>query len=330
MKADDFSKLVELFFVEHLSQQRNLSSHTIAAYRDTFHLLLRFLSTRLRKPIDALSLAALSPEAVLAFLDHLETERKNSVRTRNQRLAALRSFARFVISRAPTIFFATGQQILAIPLKRHAKPVLGFMTREEIDAVLGAAHGPTWSNRRDHLLFSVLYNTGARISEALQLRPQDVRDRAVQLHGKGRKARSVPLWPATVRQIQQWCSSNQLRPEELLFQNRRDQTLTRQGAAFRFALALRRAAQACPTLRGRKITLHSVRHSTAMGLLQAGVALEVISLWLGHNHPSTTHGYIEADMKMKAAALRRLHEPSGSKRQHRQEPSRVLAFLRAL
>jgi len=297
--ASSFPNLLQRYFADYLPKQRSFSAHTICAYRDTFRLLLPFLSVRLRKPIDQLTLAALSPETILAFLDHLEVVRKNKARTRNHRLAAIRSFTRFALNETAPDFLVAAQRILTIPEKRCPKPLLGFLTRGEIDAILAAIDDATWSGRRDHLLLTLLYNTGARISEALQVRSDDVQNRAVRLHGKRRKERVVPLWPQTARRIGQWCQANALRSDQLIFPNHRGAALTRQGASFRLALAVRKAAPNCPTLKDRKIGPHSIRHSTAMALLQAGVSLEVIALYLGHEQPSTTHGYIEADLKVK-------------------------------
>jgi len=331
MPTEDLPELIQRFFTEYLTAQRNLSAHTRDGYRDTFRLLLPFLSRHYRCPVDQLTLAVLSPETVLAFLDHLETVRGNKARTRNLRLAAIRTFVRFILSRAVALdFIGVGHRLLGIPQKKSVKPMLGFMTREEIDAVLAATDQATRSGQRDHLLFTLLYNTGARISEALQLRPQDVRQRVVYLHGKGRKERSVPVWPRTDRLLRQWCKANSLAPEDPIFSSRTRAPLSRDGVAFRLALAVSKAAVQCPSLRGRRITCHTFRHSCAMSLLQAGVALEVIALWLGHAKPITTHGYIEADLKMKADCLRRLTEPASTHHRARQESSRLLAFLRAI
>jgi integrase/recombinase XerD len=331
MKPDDLPNLLQRFFTDYLTVQRNLSAHTRSGYRDTFRLLLPFLARHHRKPVDQLPLGAVSPDAVLAFLAHLENARSNTARTRNLRLAAIRTFVRFVLGQSAALdFIGVGHRLLAIPQKKAAKPMLGFMTREEINAVLAATDATTRSGRRDRLLFTLLYNTGARISEALQLRPQDLHDRVVQLHGKGRKQRQVPLWPATIRSLRQWCKVNRVAPEQLIFTNRTGAPLSHDGVAFRLALTVRKAAIQCPSLQGRRITCHTFRHSTAMSMLQAGVALEVIALFLGHSKPITTHGYIEADLKMKADCLQRLTEPTPPKRRSDHEPSRLLAFLEAI
>lgn len=331
MTHNELPELVQRFFAHYLVCQRNLSSHTRDGYRDTFRLLLAFLSQRHHRPIDQLTLDTFSPDAILAFLDYLQSTRGNTARTRNVRLAAIRTFVRFVLGETVGVnFIGIGHRILAIPQKKSPNPVLGFMTREEIDAVLAATDPLTRSGQRDRLLFTLLYNTGARISEALQLRPQDLLGRAVHLRGKGRKERTVPVWAGTERLLRQWCKSHHLNAEQLIFTNRNGEPLSRDGVAFRLALTVRKAAQCCPSLHKRRITCHTFRHSCAMSLLQAGVALEIIALWLGHAKPLTTHGYIEADLKMKADCLKRLTEPTPPRRRSAPEGSRLLAFLEAI
>jgi len=331
MPPDQLPDLVQRFFTDYLVSQRNLSAHTRNGYRDTFRLFLSFLAHRLHRSPDRLTLDALSPATVLAFLQDLETTRGNCPRTRNVRLAAIRTFVRFVLGQRHGVnFIGSAHRILAIPQKKSVQPVLGFMTREEIDAVLEATDPATQSGRRDRLLFTVLYSTGARISEALQLRPQDLRDHAVHLRGKGRRDRTVPLWPWVERWLSRWCKSNHLGTEQLIFTNRNGEPLSRDGVSFRLALAVAEAAKRCPSLKGRRITCHTFRHSCAMSLLQAGVALEVIALWMGHAKPITTHSYVEADLKMKAACLGRLGEPARPHRSASGEPSRLLAFLEAI
>ena len=331
MHPDDLPELVQRFFAHYLVSQRNLSAHTRNGYRDTFRLFLSFLSKHHRRPIDQLTLDTISPATVLAFLDYLETSRNNSARTRNLRLAAIRTFVRFVLGQTVGVdFIGIGHRILAIPQKKSPKPLLGFMTREEIEAVLAATDPETHSGQRDQLLFTFLYNTGARISEALQLRPQDLLDRAIHLRGKGRKDRMVPVWPRTERRLRQWCKTDSVASDQLIFTNRNGEPLSRDGVAFRLALAVRKAAVHCSTLNKRRITCHTFRHSCAMSLLQAGVALEVIALWLGHAKPMTTHGYIEADLKMKTECLKLLTEPTPPRRRAAQESSRLLAFLEAI
>jgi integrase len=242
---------------------------------------------------------------------------------------AVRSFARFALTEAGPDFLPAGQRLLSIPVKKTGKPQLSFLTREEVAAILAATDN-TFAGQRDHLLFTVLYNTGARISEALALRPADIRGRSVQLHGKGRKTRLVPLWPQSLRRLRRWCQLHALRPDQLIFTNTRGAPLSRSGAAFRLALTVRKAGPQCRSLASRRITPHTFRHTTAMHLLQSGVPLEVIALWLGHERPITTHAYVEADMKIKADCLRRLQPFPAPARLRRPQDSHLVAFLEAL
>ena len=323
-----FFILTQQFFGS-LRTQRNLSPHTLSAYRDTFRLFLRFLADQERVAIDRLTLDQFTPEAVLAFLEYLEHKRRNTIRTRNARLAAIHAFARFAVAQKAPDFLVAGQRILAIPCKRTVKPVLGFMSRSEIDAVLSATDQATQVGRRDHLLFTLLYNTGGRISEVLRLQPGEISHRTVRLHGKGRKERDVPIWPATQREIQDWCRTNNIGPTQYLFANRYGAPISRKGASLRLRAAVRAASTTCPSLRGRKITLHTFRHATAMHLLQSGVALPIIALWLGHEQPVTTHGYVEADLKMKQRCLDTLERLPAARRQSAAR-SHLMAFLEAL
>lgn len=327
----ELPQLLQRFFTQYLTEQRNLSANTCGGYRDTFRLLLPFLAHRQRCRIDQLTIVAMQPDAILAFLGHLESVRGNAVRTRNLRLAAIRTFVRFVLGEVVAVeFVGVGQRILSIPQKRSSQPILGFMTTEEIDSVLGAIDQSTSAGQRDHLLFTFLYNTGARLSEALQLRPIDLGECVVHLHGKGRKDRTVPLWKQTAIRLRRWCKTRQICDSQPIFTNRFGTSLSQDGAAYRLKLAVNKASERSPALRDRKISCHTFRHSCAMSLLQAGVALEVIALWLGHARPMTTHAYVEADLKMKQECLSRLGNIHPAKPPPHEEPSRLLAFLRAI
>ena len=330
MNSNLFATLIQRFFAEHLRAQRNLSSQTVAAYRDTFRLFLPFLSSHLRRSVDQLDLSAFSAEHVLAFLGYLERERGNCVRTRNARLAGLRSFGRFALAHAGPEFLEAGNRILAVPMKRSPKPLLGFLTREEIKAILAACEDNSWIGRRDRALFTLLYNTGARVSEVIALRAGDAQGEIIRLHGKGRKDRAIPLWPQTRRLLLQWSRANQLKTDQPLFSNARGGALTRAGVSFRLSLAVKKAALSQPALSRKGISPHTFRHSTALHLLQSGVALEVIALWLGHESPTTTHNYIEADLQMKAEVLRSLESPPAPQLRRRSGQPRLLAFLEAL
>lgn len=320
--------VVQRFFAERLARQRHVTAATIAAYRDTFRLLLRFADSHVKRPPAQMRLEDLGAPLVLAFLDHLEQVRGNAIRSRNARLAAVRSFMRYASTEEPTCL-PTAQRVLAIPTKRYAKPMLGFLSREDMQAILDAPPVDTTAGQRDRALFLTLYNTGARISEALGLTIGDVLldgTPRVVLRGKGRKERTIPLWARTARVLAAWIRTHGGGATDRLFPNGRRGPLTRSGAAQRLALAVDRAARVCPSLRGRRVSPHVVRHTTAMHLLQSGTDTAVIALWLGHESPTTTHGYLEADLAMKERALARVSPPTVAASRFK-APDDLLAFL---
>ncbi len=307
-----FAVLVQDFFCDRLIQQQNVSAHTVASYRDTFRLLLEYCHKRRHKAPEMLTPEDLDAPVVLAFLDDLERRRQNSVRTRNTRLAALHSFMKYAQARDPSIL-AIAQRVLAIPAKRFHRPLLGYLTREEVTAIITAPLLETWNGRRDRMLLTMLYNTGARVSEAISLRRGDVTltpTRAVRIRGKGRKERQVPLWKTTTALLTNWLKEINADPETPLFPNRYGQAMSRSGVEDRLHQALAGAISSCPSLRGKTVSPHTFRHTTAMHLLQSGVDISVIALWLGHQSSETTHQYIEADLAMKQRALEKLDEPS--------------------
>jgi site-specific recombinase XerD len=330
-KPPSFAALVQAFFAEHLQQQRAMSPRTVAAYRDAFALFLDFAKARLRKQPTAIRLRDITPALVLAFLDHLEHERGNSVRSRNARLAALRAFLKFAGRRDLTALHVV-EQALGVPMKRFERPMVGFLSRQEMLAIIGEP-GSSWTSQRDHLLLRMLYNTGARVSEIVAVKIADVvLDGAacVHLQGKGRKQRTVPLWRSTVKQIKTWLKINpQLGPASPLLPNRNGNAMTRGNVTQRLDLAVTAATTVQPQLAKRRISPHIVRHTTAMHLLQSGVDITVIALWLGHESPTTTHHYVEADLAMKERALARVQEPDAAMRRYR-APDSLVEFLKTL
>jgi site-specific recombinase XerD len=326
-----FPALVQAFFAEHLTQQRALSPRTVAAYRDAFMLFLNFVQAHCAKSPAALKLTDITPELILAFLDHLEQQRHNTVRSRNARLAALRAFLKFAAHRDVASLHVI-ERSLGVPMKRFERPMLKFLSREQMLAVIGQA-GSSWLSQRDHLLLGLLYNTGARVSEIIGVHVADVvLDGAacVHLSGKGRKQRSVPLWRSTVREVRAWLKRNpQLRAASALLPNRHGQAMTRSNVTQRLSLAVRVATKSNSALTQRHISPHTIRHSTAMHLLQSGVDISVIALWLGHESPTTTHHYVEADLAMKDRALARLRAPQTKMRRYH-APDSLLEFLKAL
>lgn len=326
-----FPVLVQDFFCRRLVDQRGASARTIESYRDAFELLFAFILDRTGKHPEQLCLSDLDAQLVSQFLDYLESERRNTVRTRNARLAAIHSFMRYAAVRDPASL-ATAEQVLAIPAKRFDKPVLGYLTREQVAAILAAPDQSSWSGHRDAVMLATLYNTGARVSEIAGLRVRDIlvdRQTAVHLHGKGRKERDIPLWKNTARSLRGWLQRAQLGPESAVFPNRAGAPMTRSGIRDRLDRAVATAEQSCPSLTGHRISPHTLRHSTAMHLLQSGVDLSVIALWLGHEGPATTHQYLEADLAMKEKVLRHISDPSPAPKRYK-PGDRVLAFLDTL
>ncbi len=329
--SPSFPTLVQEFFTRHLVQQRAVSPRTVGAYRDTFSLLLAFAERRLHTLPTDLQMTDIDRDLIAAFLDHLERDRKNSVRTRNVRLAAIRSFLKFVARRDVTTLQLI-EQALALPMKRFDRPLLGFLSREHMLAVLDLP-GTSWVADRDRLLLALLYNTGARVSEIIGVRVREAvlgESPCLHLHGKGRKQRSVPLWATTVKAIRGWLKLNpQLAPESPLLPTRGGTPMTRANVAQRLELAVAAAAITHPELAAIRISPHTIRHTTAMHLLQSGIDVHLIALWLGHESPATTHHYIEADLAMKTRALARLEAPPGSPPRYR-PPDALMRFLTAL
>ncbi len=326
-----FPSLVQQFFTEYLVTQRALSPQTVACYRDAMTLFLGYATQNLGKTPMAMQLMDITPELILKFLAHLERERRNSVHSRNLRLTALRAFLKFAGRRDVTALH-TVERAMAVPMKRFERPLLGHLTRPEMIAVLGQP-GIDWTSQRDHLLLSLLYNTGARVSEIIGMRVVDVvlvGAACVHLHGKGRKDRSVPLWKSTVAAIRAWLHANpQLRGPEALLPNRSGHQMTRCNVAQRLALAVGRASVAQPSLKAKRVSPHTLRHTTAMHLLQSGVPFNVIALWLGHESTNTTHRYVEANLEMKEKALARLEAPDIKLKRFRPSDD-LMKFLRTL
>jgi site-specific recombinase XerD len=327
-----FASLVQQFFTEYLVKQRAVSPRTIASYRDAMMLFLDFAHERLGKSPTALSLSDFDPDLILAFLDHLEIDRHNSVRSRNLRLTALRSFLKFAARRDVSAFYFI-ESALGVPMKRFERPMLGFLSREEMLAVMGQP-GDTWTSKRDHLLLALLYNTGARVSEIIGIRVGDVvmdEVACVHLLGKGRKKRSTPLWKSTAQEIRAWLKYNPtLGMDAALLPNRDGHAMTRFNVTQRLDIAVSRAAETYCSLSNRSISPHTIRHTTAMHLLQSGVAFSVIALWLGHESMTTTHRYVEANLEMKVQALAKLQEPDTKMRLYHPVDDALMQFLQSL
>jgi site-specific recombinase XerD len=323
--------LLQAFFTERLAHQRDASPHTIAAYRDSFRLLLAFVHERTGKPPCKLELEDLDAAMIAAFLGHLEKERGNSVRTRNARLTAIHSFFHYTALKAPECLELIAR-VLAIPEKRFDTTLISYLIEPEIDALLAAPDRATWTGRRDHALLLLAVQTGLRASELASLRRQDLQLEGsawVRCQGKGRKERCTPLTRPTRQVLHIWLRERGGVPASPLFPSRSGQHLTR-GAIWR--LVVKHAATAserCPSLQAKNITPHTLRHTTAMDLLHRGVDITVIALWLGHESIETTQIYLHADMAMKERALARATKTKVIPKRYR-PTDHVLAFLESL
>lgn len=310
MKADQLPNLLRAFFHEWMAQQRNLSHHTVLSYRDTWRLFLRFTAQREARSVANLRLDQLTRGQVLSFLQNVEQERHVSIGTRNCRLAAIRSFFRFVADREPRAA-AQCAQILQIPIKRAPKPALYYLDIEEVSAILRQPCRTSLEGQRDHALLALLYNTGARIQEVLDLCPGAIRFKSpiqVRLLGKGRKERICPLWPETVDLLAALLRRQPRGQDEPLFVNRYGQPLGAAGVRYKLSQYVKTAANNMPSLQRKKITPHTFRHTVGVHLIAAGVDITVIRGLFGHASLDTTNHYARADLETKRKALAKVDQ----------------------
>jgi site-specific recombinase XerD len=323
--------ILQSFFTDRLRQQRHTSGRTITAYRDAIRLLLVYAAARTSKTLSTLDIADLDAPLIGAFLNHLETERRNSVRTRNARLAAIHSLFHHAAAQRPDDA-AVIQRVLAIPPKRFDRTLVSYLSDDEVTALLAAPDPSTWTGRRDHALIMLGCQTGLRASELLHLTHADVHLGSgphVSCLGKGRKQRITPLTAATVTILRAWQQEHPSAPTDPLFPTRRGTPLTRDGLQRRLTGYAIIATRSCPSLHGKRITPHVMRHTAAMRLLSAGVDSTVIALWLGHETVATTQIYIHADLALKQKALART-TPNHATPGRYQPTDAILAFLDSL
>jgi len=323
--------LLQAFFTERLQRQRRASGNTIAAYRDVMRLLLGFAQRHVGKSPSSLHITDINAELVTEFLNHLEKQRTNSVRTRNARLAAIRSFFKFVALQEPAVS-ATCQRILAIPTKKADRKLVTSLTKPEVLALLAAPDCATWLGRRDYAILYLLIQTGLRVSELRGLRCQDIRlgtGAHVRCYGKGRKERCTPLTGESVKVLRAWLKEHDGNVTEPAFPSRRQTVLSRDAVQRLVAKHTKQAAISCRSLRAKRVTPHVLRHTTAVTLLQAGVDRAVIALWLGHESVETTQIYLDADLSAKERALARTAPVPAAACRFRPD-DRLLAFLDGL
>lgn len=322
---------LQTYFTTFAHTQRDLSDNTINSYRDTWRMLLKYLTATLGVPADALDFDAVTATNVTGFLDHLEQERGNSAKTRNTRLTAIRSVLSRALPDHPE-HAATITQVLAIPPRRTARPVIEFLTPAEVNALLAAPDRQTWTGRRDHALLTMTVQTGLRISEVCSLTCDDIHlgtGPHIACTGKGRRQRITPLTRTTVTTMKPYLAERSTRPGAALFCGPHGQPLSRDALEHRLAKHLATATTTCPSLAAKHITMHALRHTAAMNLLAAGVDAAVIALWLGHADTHSTDAYLHADMAIKQAAIDRTRPPDVKPGIYQPEPD-ILTWLTSL
>ncbi|HVA61579.1 MAG TPA: tyrosine-type recombinase/integrase [Mycobacteriales bacterium] len=322
---------LQAYFTDRLIGQRAASPNTIAAYKVTFRLLLGFISQRTGKTPSSLAIADLDAPTIAAFLDHLQTERHNGAATRNNRLAAIHSLFAYLALNYPEDA-ATIQRVLGIPAKRTERNLRTYLTEPEVDALLAACDQASWTGRRDHAMFALTIQTGLRISELISLTCQDLTLAAgahVHTVGKGRKERRTPLVTSTKTIIKSWLAERAGAPADPLFPTATGRGLSRDAVERRLSRTLTVAGRTCPSITAKHATMHTLRHTAAMRLLQAGNDITVIALWLGHEQIGTTNIYLHADMTLKQKAIDRTR-PTGSRQGRYRPPDTLIAFLETL
>ena len=327
----DLAPLLERFFTQRLMQERRVSPHTIGSYRDTFRLFLKFTQHRLHKAPSTLAFEDIDAPLVSVFLDHLEKQRGLSVRSRNLRLTAIHSFFRYATFELPT-HSAQIQRVLAIPSKRFTRTLVRFLTPSEVDALLAAPDQRTWFGRRDHAFILTAVQTGLRLSEITAATREDLvlaTGAHVRVIGKGRKERCTPLAKTTVAALKAWLREPPRGDGRLLFPNAKGERLSVHGVQYMLSKHAAAASRTCPSLTGKRVTVHLLRHTMALEMLQAGVDRAVIALWLGHESVETTQIYLEATLAMKEQALAKTTPLQGRQRLFR-PADRLLSFLNNL
>jgi site-specific recombinase XerD len=307
MTKPDLAKLIRSFFEQHLVSARGLSEHTVLAYRDAWKLFLKFACIQHHKSCTALMLEDLTAQTVHGFLEHRERERKNSVHTRNNRLAAIHAFFQYLATIDPR-HLQQCESILSVPFKRRAAHVPEYLERDEVRKIFAEIKQSTALGQRDDALLRLLYNTGMRAQELVDLNVHHVRFSRpyyVRIHGKGQRERTCPIWPETIRALKRYLARRSVRLDDTapLFVNGEDNRLTRFGVRYIVAHRVAEAGKVCPSLLTRKVTPHTWRHTTAMHLLQSNVDLSMIRSWLGHASIETTNSYVEIDLEMKRKTL---------------------------
>lgn len=332
MSTHTLPSLLQGFFIDRLGQQLQASPETISSYRDAMMLLLLFAAQHANKPPARLTIEDLDAVTVGAFLDHLETHRRNSTATRNARLAAIHSFYRYALPLIPD-HAHTASQVLAIPQRRRERAIVSYLTAAETEALLAAPQRTTWFGRRDHALLLTAVQTGLRLSELTALKLHDltlvIPGAAVHTTGKGRRQRATPLTRQTTAILNQWLPEAGSEPTNPVFPTRKGTPMSPDAVQRLVAKHATTAARTCPSIAAKHVTPHTLRHTAAMALITAGVDTSVIALWLGHQSAVTTHIYLHADMTIKEDALARIAQPTTTVGRYRPADS-LITFLEKL
>jgi integrase/recombinase XerD len=335
MKSNEFQSLLQNFFLKWMMGQKKVSPSTIQAYKDTFRILLKYLHEEHGVKASSINMETINADAIIGFLNYLENNRKNSNKTVNNRLAAIKSFMEYV-SYECLEYSGTVRKIKAIPFQKAERKEVCYLTKEEMDSLLNVCETKNSEGRRDYLMLLLLYNSGMRVSEMISIQGKDAHfsDNGkchLRIMGKGRKERVVPLWRTTTTCLSNFMYENGIQDNEYLLSGRNVKHLTRSGVRYRIDCIVKKAASTCQSLKNKSVTPHVFRHSTAMSLLQSGIDISTIAIWLGHESIETTHKYMVADIKLKERALNKLHEPESNgtgKRYHATDD--ILQFLNSL
>ena len=333
MKNNSFQSLLQCFFLERLMKQKNASACTISSYRDTFRIFLRYMKLEKQCAPSQITLEMVNAETIISFLNYIETVRNNSIKTRNNRLAAIHSFLKYVSFQAPE-YISIIQRVMNIPFKKTETKNINYLVKEEMDSILNSCDLCCWLGRRDKIMISILYNTGVRVSELISIKIKDIvlnKNGTGSIHviGKGRKERTIPIWKSTQNYISEFIKETGSSADEYLFTSQHGEKLTRSGVKYRLDCLIKIASLNCPTLIKKRVTPHVFRHTTAMHLLEAGVDISTIAIWLGHEGIETTHKYMVADLRLKEQALSRMKEPKISEF-HYKPSADILSFLDSL
>ena len=334
MKNNEIQMQIQKYFLQWLIAQRNVSPETIKSYRDTFRLYLRYIEKHHGMPPAKMSIVQFDADHILGFLVHLDKERGNNSKTINNRLAALHSFAKYLIFELPE-YSGLLNRSLMVPFRKAEKRQMDFLTEAEFTALKSACKTDTALGRRDLLMLLLLYNTGIRVSELVGLKLSDIHIDSqstaayIRIHGKGRKERYVPLWKSTTKYLVDYMHDLARNETGSLFANCMDGNLTRSGVRYRLNCLKQKASEAIPSLAKKNITPHTFRHTTALRMLQSGVDISTIAIWLGHESIITTHKYMEADLEMKRRTLEKMSDPGHSSYYFTPDAS-IIAFLNSL